>query len=88
MMEITTEVEEAQEGLRRIEAAILRLLARNPQGLRNSEIAEKLELRSHFNGKQKDYLTYSVLGGLLSRGEVVQDERTKLFLRCGPGVAE
>ena len=55
-----------QEGLSRIEDAILRLLGGNARGLRNAEIAEKLQLRSHFTGKQMDYLTYSVLGGLLS----------------------
>ena len=58
----------AQEGLRQIETAILRLLEASPQGLRNSEIAESLGLRSDFQGRQKDYLTYSILGGLLARG--------------------
>jgi len=70
-----------QEGLSRIEDAILRLLGGNARGLRNAEIAEKLQLRSHFNGKQKDYLTYSVLGGLLSKGEVAWDQRMKVFTK-------
>ena len=74
-------LESAQSGLRQIEDAILRLLDANPQGLRNSEIAELLELRSDFEGRQKDYLTYSVLGGLLESGRVDWDQRTKLFTR-------
>ena len=82
MTETRMELEDAQEGLRRIEVAILRLLGSNPEGLRNSKIAEKLNLRSDFNGKQKDYLTYSVLGGLLRRGEICWDHRTKLFFKA------
>lgn len=68
-------------GLQQIEEAILRLLSANPQGLRNSEIAELLKLRSDFRGRQKDYLTYSVLGGLIAHCKVVRDEKTKLFSR-------
>jgi hypothetical protein len=81
MTETRNELADAQEGLRRIETAILGVLAKSPRGLRNSEIAEKLNLRSHFNGKQRDYLTYSVLGGLLRRGEIAWDQRTKLFTK-------
>lgn len=82
MTDTSNELEDAQEGLRRIELAILRLLGNHSQGLRNAEIAEKLKLRSDFRGRQKDYLTYSVLGGLLRRGEVVWDQSTKLFSKA------
>jgi hypothetical protein len=70
----------AQEGLRQIEQAILRLLDRNPQGLRNSEIATQLKLVSYFKGGQKNRLTHAVLGGLLVQGKVVQDDITKKFI--------
>jgi len=82
MTKITEEFEIAQDGLRRIENAIIRILDKHPQGLRNSEIAEELGLRSDFQGKQKDYLTYSVLGGLLRKARVVWNQRTKLFTRA------
>ena len=72
----------AQEGLRHIEQAILMLLDDNPQGLRNSQIADALGLRSSIRGGQRNYLTYSVLGGLMARGEVVQDRETKIFTRA------
>jgi hypothetical protein len=81
---MTTTSEEfkiARDGLARIEGAILRLLEKHTQGLRNSEIAERLGLRSDFMGKQKDYLTYSVLGGLLRKGQVIWNQNTKLFTR-------
>lgn len=71
----------AQEGLRHIEQAILMLLEANPQGLRNSQVADKLGLRSSIRDGQRNYLTYSVLGGLMARGAVVQDQRTKLFTK-------
>ena len=71
----------AQEGLRHIEQAILMLLDDNPQGLRNSQIADLLGLRSSIRDGQRNYLTYSVLGGLMARGEVVQDQETKFFTK-------
>jgi hypothetical protein len=82
MTETTEEFEIAQDGLKRIEDAIVRVIEKHPQGLRNYEIAEELGLRSDFQGKQKDYLTYSVLGGLLRKTQVVWDQRTKLFTRA------
>ena len=76
----------AQEGLRHIEQAILMLLEANPQGLRNSQIADALGLRSSIRGGQRNYLTYSVLGGLMERGEVVQDRETKIFVKAETAV--
>lgn len=73
----------AQEGLRHIEQAILMLLEANPQGLRNSQIADNLGLRSSIRNGQRNYLTYSVLGGLMARGLVSQDRETKIFTREG-----
>ena len=63
----------AQEGLRLIENAILRLLDVNSQGLRNIEIADSLGLRSSSQGNQRNYLTYSVLGNLIEDGKVVKE---------------
>lgn len=71
----------AQEGLRHIEQSILMLLDAHPSGLRNSQIADLLGLRSSIRDGQRNYLTYSVLGGLMARGEVVQDQETKLFTK-------
>ena len=76
----------AQEGLRHIEQAILMLLEANPQGLRNSRIADARGLGSSIRGGQRNYLTYSVLGGLMAREEVVQDPETKIFARAEAAV--
>lgn len=67
----------AQRGLRLIEEAILTLLRSRPEGLGNSEIARQLNLKSEIQGKYKNMLTHSVLGGLLAKGEIAQDDRTK-----------
>ena len=69
----------ARLGLEDIERAISKLLESHPNGLRNSQIAELLNLRSDFQGCQKDNLTYSVFGGLVRNGKVSWDQNTKIF---------
>jgi hypothetical protein len=78
-MTAMNEREQAQTGLKQIQDAIIALLERRPEGLRNAEIADALGLRSDFRGRQKDYLTYSVLGGLLHQGRVAWNPDTKRF---------
>lgn len=63
-------VERAQLGLEFLKAAILALAKANPGGITNSDAASLLGLRSDYNGKQKDYLSYSVLGLLIREGKV------------------
>ena len=72
----------AQMGLRKLEDAILLLLESHPTGLGNSEIAESLGLRSDFQGRQKDYLTYSVLGGLLKKGKVTRNTGSTKYIKA------
>ncbi len=69
----------ALSGLLLIEDAILELLSENLQGLRNSDIARMLNLQSDFRGRQRNYPTYSVLGGLLANDQVSRDDETRLF---------
>ena len=47
---------------------ILELLRMYPNGLTNSEIAQKLELKSSHENAQHDYLTYSLLGNMMKDG--------------------
>ena len=67
----------AQLGLRLIEEAILTLLHSRPEGLGNSEIAQQLNLESEIRDAHKNMLTHSMLGGLLAKGKVAQDNSTK-----------
>lgn len=64
--------EAAQQGLNLIKDAILTELRSEGDGLRNADFADRLGLRSDIKGKQRDYLTYSVLGLLLSEGRIKQ----------------
>ncbi len=50
--------------------AILDLIEVNPKGLSNSDVASVLALRSEHLGGAKDYLSYSLLGILLSRNAI------------------
>ena len=69
----------AQEGLAKIEAAILRLLGAHPDGLRNVDIGNMLGLRWNLGGRQKDWLTYAILGRMVAQGRVAWDQPNKLF---------
>ncbi len=71
----------AEEGLTQIEEAILALLAQNPQGLRNVQIADMLHLHSAVRGGRRNYLTYSILGGLLAEGKIACDEKSKVYTK-------
>lgn len=62
--------EESQKGLTLIERAIEKLLMIESEGLSNSEIAHSLGLESNHQGKQINYLTYSVLGIMMEKGFV------------------
>lgn len=63
-------VERAQLGLELMKNAIFEIARANPQGITNADAASALGLRSDYQGKQKDYLSYSVLGLLLREGRV------------------
>ena len=69
-------VERAQLGLQLLKTAILELAKANPMGITNSDAASLLGLRSDYRGKQKDYLSYSVLGLLMREGKVVRETET------------
>ncbi len=43
----------------------------NPAGITNSDSAHYLGLQSDNDGKQQDYLTYSILGILMKEGRII-----------------
>lgn len=61
-------VEKAQLGLQLIKDSINLLAEENSEGITNSDCAHYLGLQSDNQGKQQDYLTYSILGLLLNEG--------------------
>lgn len=60
----------AQLGPDLLKTAVPELAKANPNGITNSDAASVPGLRSDYNGKQKDHLSYSVLGLLLRDGKV------------------
>ncbi|MEJ5366542.1 MAG: hypothetical protein WHS86_15720 [Desulfosoma sp.] len=71
---------QAQKALSLLKEAILALLAENPGGLTNAEIADMLDIRSDYKGSQKDYLSWSVLGLLLNEGKIHREGRRYFLL--------
>jgi hypothetical protein len=71
-------IEKAQFGLQLLKDAVLEFVSVNPTGAGNSDVASLLGLRSDYNGRQKDYLSYSVLGLLLREGKIIRRERKHL----------
>jgi hypothetical protein len=69
-------IERAQLGLEFLKIAVLELAKANPEGIKNSDAAAILGLRSDYRGKQKDYLSYSILGLLLREGRVSREPET------------
>ncbi len=55
----------AQIGLELIKEAILSELKAHPHGMTHAEIVHKLELESDYEGKNQNYLSWSILGILL-----------------------
>jgi hypothetical protein len=66
-------VERAQIGLNLIKSAIVELAEANPDGITNADSASLLGLRSDYRGRQKDYLSYSILGLLMREGKIFRD---------------
>jgi hypothetical protein len=65
----------AQHARATLEAAIVDALGEQPNGIYNNEIARSLDLESDYEGRQSNYLTYSLLGGLLADGRVRKEKR-------------
>lgn len=65
-------VERAQLGLQFLKSAVSEFVQANPNGVTNADTASLLGLRSDYLGRQKDYLSYSVLGLLMREGKVAR----------------
>lgn len=70
-------VERAQLGLSLLKNAVYELVKANSDGVSNADVAGILGLRSDYNGKQKDYLSYSVLGLLMREGRIKRIEGSR-----------
>jgi len=73
--------ERAQLGLDFLKTATLEFIKANPEGIKNNQLAKYLDLQSDNNGKQKDYLTYSILGILMKQNLVFKTSDSKYKIK-------
>ena len=64
--------DKAQAGLELIKEAILSELRAHTDGMTNAEIVHQLGLASDFEGQNRNYLSWSILGILIGEGKVRQ----------------
>lgn len=64
--------EKAQIGLELLKAAVLELARANANGISNSDAASLLGLRSDYRGGSQNYLSYSIIGLLMSEGRLAR----------------
>jgi len=67
--------EKAQLGLEFLKEAILEVAAANPEGVTNAQVVNHLGLHSDYNGEQKNYLSWSVLGILMREGRIKMERQ-------------
>jgi len=74
-------LEKAQLDLKLLKDSIAEFSRANPSGITNSDSAHHLGLQSDNGGKQKDFLTYSILGLLSKEGRVnsVKEGRSRKY---------
>lgn len=60
----------AQAALDELKTAILDELRANPAGLSNADLVERLGLQSDFEGQNRNYLSWSILGILIGEKRV------------------
>jgi len=73
--------EQAQDGLRLLKQAIHSYIALHPEGVTNADVTTYLGLESDFEGSQKNYLAWSIIGLLVSEGKIKYEKhgRSKLY---------
>ena len=70
-------LEKSLFGLEFLKDSIYEVINANSTGVKNAELAKSLGLQSSNQGRQSDYLTYSVLGILMKEGKIFKNENGK-----------
>lgn len=63
-------LDKSRQAVTLLKEAIMETIKQNPNGIGNSNIARQLKLESDFEGSQKNYLSWSVIGLLVNEGKV------------------
>jgi len=70
-----TPQQKAASGLALVKESILDYLAQHPDGVRHSNIVVDLGLESDYEGKQRNFFSWSAIGILLGEGKVRYERR-------------
>ena len=70
-----TPKEQAQEGLNLLKESILRTIENNPGGINNIDVARELDIESDYQGAQRNFLSWSILGLLLNEEKIEKSDR-------------
>ncbi len=62
--------QQAERGLTSLKQAITGYITAHPEGVTNAQVAADLQLESDFEGNQKNYLSWSMLGLLVNEGKI------------------
>jgi uncharacterized protein len=62
--------DKAQDGLRLLKEAVIEFLMRHATGVTNRQVEEELGLESHRLGRQRGWLSWSILSLLMNEGKV------------------
>jgi len=60
----------SQQAVALLKEAIIDTIKLHPNGIGNSDLARKLQIESDFEGAQKNYLSWSIIGMLVNEGKV------------------
>ena len=63
-------LEKSMKAVQLLKEAILDEIGKSKAGVGNSDIARALKLESDFEGSQKNYLSWSIIGLLVNEGKV------------------
>ena len=65
-----TALDKSQQAVALLKEAIIETITLYPSGIGNSDIARKLQIESDFEGRQKNYLSWSIIGLLVNEGRL------------------
>ena len=68
--------QQAQAALSSLKQTIFDYISLNPKGVTSTDIVKSLDLYSDFEGKQKNYLSWSVVGILVNEGKIHYETRS------------
>ena len=79
-----TPLEKSKRAVGLLKEAILEQIELSENGIGNSDLARKLDLESDFEGSQKNYLSWSILGLLVNERRVKYEKvgTKKLYFKA------